>query len=368
MNVKCPSCGKEVEVSQAIKHQVEEVLRSELVADIEKKTTQKIKEEFDFKIKDQVNALEEKEKRNKQLQEQLLDLNKIMRELKDDNEKREIESQKKLNEEIEKIKESAMKTASEKARLKELELEKKLSDTQKALEDAQRKTQQGSQQLQGEVVELDFENQLKSVFAFDEFLPVPKGIEGADIWQKVKNKHGQSAGTIIWEIKRTKAWSKAWLPKLREDARKVDANVCILISDSLPNDIKFYDRQDGVWICSYDHAVVLAKVLRDSLLQIAIAKSTASHKEEKLQNIYNYITSPAFRNKIEGYFESVSSLRTDLEGEKRAMERVWKKREMQIQRLDRNMSQMFGDLQGIVPELPSIQSLELPQLDSGDEE
>lgn len=370
-NVVCPHCGKKVEISEAIKHQVEAaVLAAEkekhkeeiekIKKETEEKTTKKLKEDLDFKLKDSTNELEEAKKRNKELQEHLLELNKTLREIKEVSERKDLENQKKLNEEMEKMREEMSKTLSEKARLKELELEKKLNDTQKALDEAQRKSKQGSQQLQGEVIELDLEKKLKETFVYDEFLPVPKGIEGADIWQKVKNKHNQDAGSMLWEIKRTKAFSKQWLPKLRDDARKVNASLSILVTDILPDDIKLFGRQAGIWITSLEYAVNLASILRDSLLQIAIAKSSASHEDEKLQEIYDYITSEAFRHKIEAHFESVKMLKDDLDTEKRSMERIWKKREVQIQRLDRSMSQMFGEIQGIAgADLPPIHRLEL---------
>jgi len=379
--VKCPHCGKQVEISEAIKHQVEEVVRSEekekskleiekLKTEIEAKTEKRLKEDLEFKMKDSQNELEEARKRNKELQENLLDMNKSLRELKESSEKKDLDNQKKLNEDLEKMRQDISKTESEKAKLRELELEKKLSDTQKALEEAQRKTRQGSQQLQGEVMELNLEEQLKSTFPYDEFLPIPKGIEGADIWQKVRNKHGQEAGTFVWEIKRTKAFSKGWLPKLREDCRKVNGSIPILVTDTLPEDINFFGRDAGVWICSFEQALVLASVLRDGLLQLAIAKSSATHKDEHLQEIYDYITSEAFRHKIEAHFESVKTLKVDLDSERRAMERIWKKREVEIQRLDKSMSQMFGEIQGRIVgrivEAPS--NLELKAGDQIEEE
>ncbi|OGH06095.1 MAG: hypothetical protein A2W22_04240 [Candidatus Levybacteria bacterium RBG_16_35_11] len=365
--IKCPHCGKQVEISEAIKHQVEEAVRIEEkekskleVEKLKKEIEKRLKEDLEFKMKDSKNELEEAKRRNKELQENLLEMNKNFREIKESSEKKELENQKKMNEELEKMREEVGKTASEKAKLRELELEKKLADTQKALEDAQRKTRQGSQQLQGEVMELNLEDQLKETFPYDEFLPIPKGIEGADIWQKVKNKHGQEAGLFVWEIKRTKAFSKGWLPKLREDCRKVNGSVSILITDTLPDTISYFGREAGVWICSFEYALVLANVLRDSLLQLAIAKSSASHKDEHLQEIYDYITSEAFRHKIEAHFESVKTLKIDLDSEKRAMERIWKKREVEIQRLDKSMSQMFGEIQGVVgPQLEAPRNLEI---------
>jgi len=380
--VTCPNCGEKVEISEAFRHQIEETLLADektkhkeeldnLKKDIEEKTVKKFKEDLDYKLKDSANELEEAKKRNKELQEQLLELNKSIREIKDSADKRELENQKKLNEDIEKIKEEAEKNAFEKARLKELELEKKLRDTQKALEDAQRKSRQGSQQLQGEVLELDLEERLKQTFVFDEFLPVPKGIEGADVWQKVRNKHGQEAGSVLWEIKRTKAWAKGWLSKLRDDTRKVNASISVLVTETLPENIDHFGRIDGVWVTSYEYAITLASILRDTLLQIAIAKSSASHEDETLQEIYDYITSEAFRHKIEAHFESVKMLKEDLDTEKRGMERFWKKREVQINRLDKSMSQLFGEIQGIAGSsvLPTIKELEmLKEGDTSEEE
>ncbi|MCL4387285.1 DUF2130 domain-containing protein [Patescibacteria group bacterium] len=369
--IKCPNCGKAVEISEALKHEVEEAVLTEekirhkleletFQKEIEEKTAKKLKDELDFKIKDSANELLEIKEEKKKLQDQLLDMSKSIRELKDQSDKKELENEKKLSEEIEKIREDVSKTVVEKARLRELELEKKLTDTQKALEDAQRKIRQGSQQLQGEIVELDLEDKLKSTFTNDEFTPVPKGVEGADIWQKVRNSHAQEAGSIVWEIKRTKAFSKGWLPKLREDARKVNASECILVTDCMPEGINHYARVSGVWITTFEEALVLATALRYTLIQVAIAKSAASHEDEKLQEIYDYIVSEAFRHKIEAHFESVKYLKEDLEGEKRVMERVWKKREVQIQRLDRSMSQMFGEIQGITGNaLPTPKALEI---------
>lgn len=371
--VTCPHCGKTVEISQAIQRQVEENIASELKkqheedikklkAEIGEKAKEKAREEFTYRLKDAQNELIETRKRNKDLHEQLLEMNSLIRQLKEQNEKNELTYQKKFNEELENMRERIAKDAQEKARLRELELEKKLHDTQKALEEAKLKTQQTSQQLQGEVSELDVERQLRDAFLYDEFAPIPKGVEGGDIWQKVRNKHGQLAGTILWEIKRTKSWSNSWLPKLREDARRVNASACILVSAVLPDTMEHFGREGTVWVCSNNYSVLLAHILRDCLLQIAIARSSASHKDERLQAIYEYITSEAFRHKFESHFESVRELREDLEAERRAMERIWKKREIQIQRLDRSASQMFGEIEGIVGKsLPPVRSLELSQ-------
>lgn len=365
--VKCFHCGKEFELSAAFKHQLQDLKEGELQkirVEEQEKAKKKITEELSFKLKDSANELEEEKERNKELQKQLLELNKTIRELSDKFERKEIEDQKKLNTERGKIKEEALKYAEEKAILQTLELKKQLDDTKKALEDAQRKANQKSQQLQGEVQEINLEEKLKESFPFDDFLPVPKGVEGADIWQVVKNKFEQEAGSILWEIKRTKQWSNSWLPKLREDARRVNATISVLVSDVLPNEVTYFKKKDGVLITSFEYAVGLTDMLRERLLYVAAAKARASD-DEQLQEIYEYISSDAFRHKFESHFESVKGLRDGLTAERRAMEKIWKHRENQINKLDKSASQMFGDFQSVMPSLKNIKSLEL---DSGDEE
>lgn len=368
-SILCPHCGKTLELSEALRHEIEEKIQLETAAkhkieiDLAKKTAfieaeKKIKLLSELELKNaEAEKVELREKTEKQ-EKEMLTLFKQVRELKQSAKEQELELEKRLTLELEKRQVDLEKTLTEKARLKELEYEKKISDMQKSLEEAQRKATQGSQQLQGEVLELDFEARLREAFPFDELLPVPKGITGADIWHRVRNKHGQIAGSILWEFKRTKAWSAPWLAKLREDTRAVNADMSLLVSNVLPEGCEHYDMISGVWVTSYDHALRVANMLRICLLQIAIAKSGASHKDEKLQEIYQYITSQAFRHKFEAHFESVKTLQEDLEIERRSMERMWKKREVQIQRLDRSATQMFGEIQGIVGNLlPSIAAL-----------
>lgn len=373
MKIICPNCKKSLEVSEALKHQIEEDVKAAL-SEENKENLVKLKKELEEKqtneLLDLKSQIEKKDEKLAEFKEYEIKLREEKREIEQKRKDLELEVERKIDEERKKIEDKTLKEEEEKYRLKDKEKEKIIEDLKQALKDAERKASLGSQQLQGEVMELDLEDQLIKSFIYDQFNPIPKGVEGADIWQIVRNKHGQEAGSILWETKRTKSWSNSWLSKLREDTRKINASICILVSDSLPNGIKYYDRADGVWICSYSHTISLAKVLREGLLQVAIAKSSASHKDEKLAEIYEYITSEAFRHKIEAHFESVKVLKEDLDMEKRAMERIWKKREVQIQRLDKSMSQMFGEIQGIAgPMLPTLKNLELKAgEDSGQEE
>ena len=389
-NIVCPHCGKPVELSEALTHQMRESIKEEQLAkhkaelekikleseklsaqhkealertklEAEEKAMKRAKESLELQLKNTKNEAEEAEKRNRELQDQILTLTKEMRSLTQKDRDRELEMEKKLMKERELIEASASKAAKEAAHLKEMELQKKLADTQKALEDAQRKAQQSSQQLQGEVLELDLENQLKEQFPTDEIVPVPKGIDGADLMQKVRNKFGNTAGIILWETKRTKAWSGSWTTKLRDDKRRVDASVAIIVSDVLPDGIETFRFYEGVWVTSYKYAAALSAVIRSGLMEIAIARSTAAHKDERLEALFNYLTKDSFRNKFEVQVESLIALKQDLDTEKRATMRIWKKREMQLERMLGNTASLYGELQGILgSSLPS-----LPSLDSG---
>lgn len=394
-NVLCPHCGKQVELSEAFTHQVRETVRAEQAlkhkAELEKarlevekqaaehkealekakleaeeRALKKAKETLELQLRNSQNEAEEASKRNKELQEQILALTKDIRTLTQKDKDRELEMQKQLLKERELIIEEVSKSAKEESRLKEMELQKKLEDTQKALEDAQRKAHQTSQQLQGEVLELDLENQLREYFATDEIIPVPKGVDGADMMQKVKNKFGQTAGLILWETKRTKAWSGSWTTKLRDDKRRVEASCAIIVSEVLPEGIDTFQFYEGVWVTSYKYALPLASVLRNGLMEVAIARATAAHKDERLEALFNYLTKDGFRSKFEVQVESIMALIQDLQAEKRSTVRVWKKREMQLNRMMGNTASMYGELQGILgSSLPSLPSLESPSLLEG---
>lgn len=341
--IRCTHCGKDVEISEALSHELAEETKKIRKA-TEDETRKKLQEEFAEKEKDRKLELEEEKKKNRDLIEAF---------------------EKKKKEDEEKVREETAKEVSEKHRLEKLEFEKKISDMQKSLEDAQRKAKQGSQQLQGEVLELDLEAQLKAQFPLDEFLPIPKGIEGADVWQKVRDERGNEAGSILWETKRTKNFDKKWLPKLREDTRRVNASESILVTQVLPDEIKSFHRLDGVWVSNYELALHVARTVRFLLLKIAATRASVSHEDGELKRIYEYITSETFRHKFEAHFESVKALKDDLSAERRLTEIRWKKRETFIDRLDRSASQMYGELQGIAPELADIETTSLP---TGNEE
>ncbi len=374
-NVVCPHCGKEVELTEAFRHEVEERISKELKAS-QKEQLEKVKretedllakrfaEENSFRVKNYENELEELRKSKKETENKYLEMMREIRELRESNDKTRIENERKLNEQIEKIKNEE----DQKGKLEKMELQKKLDDMQKSLEEAQRKSVQGSQQLQGEVLELDLEKQLQLSFPEDEILPVPKGISGGDVLQKVRNKIGREAGTIIWEAKRAK-WQPVWLSKLKEDMRSANASEAILVVENLPEKLQNSGLVNGIWVTSYRDALTVATTIRLLLMKVAAAKSAAENKDEKLEDLYQYITSDNFRHKIESQLESFIELKADLDSEKRSMEKNWAKRETQLLRLERNTSKIFGELQGIAgPALPSIKLLDGPETENEQEE
>ena len=258
-----------------------------------------------------------------------------------------------------KIKEDALKNAEEEQRLKFKEKDLQLEEIRKVNEDLKRKIEQGSQQRQGEVLELDLEEKLHAQFPNDEFLPIPKGIEGADIWQKILYQ-GKIVGSILWETKRTKAWSSAWINKLKEDLVKTNASEAILISQVLPNDSNSFDRKNGIWIAKYEHAISLGRFVRFLLTNVAIVKSSTSHTEEEWGKIRDYMMGDAFKHRMQAHFEVIKSLKDNLDAEKRTSMLRWKREESIINKIDSNTTNFYGELKAIVPQLPQIDGAETP--------
>ncbi|MEE9165130.1 MAG: DUF2130 domain-containing protein [Nitrospinota bacterium] len=368
--ITCPYCNKEIPLTEAISHQIREKLQKEFEGQakkIEKDAKQKAKEAVNLELKDLREEIQEKEKKLHESQKAELELRKERRELEESKKAFELEMTRKLDEGRKKIQDEVLKKASENHRLKDMEKEKQINDMRTQIEELKRKAEQGSQQTQGEVLELELENILKSNFPLDRVEPVPKGIRGADILQKVHSQSGHYSGTIIWELKRTKAWNNGWIEKLKDDQREVKAEIAVLMTTTLPKEIKNFARLKGVWITDHASMIGLATALRLSLIQVASAKIAAVGKNEKMEVLYNYLSGTEFKQKIEAIVGTFSSMKQDLDQEKRAMTRIWSKREKQIERVVHNISGMYGDMQGIIgASLPQIKSLELKKLSEGD--
>lgn len=400
--IKCPQCGAEIPLTETLSSQIKESLRREYetkakVREKELASREKNLQEEMAKletIKKDVNAQVEarlkvekgkilaeakKEAESKlglemkDLQAQLtekdgqlgiaqraeLEFRKQIRELEAQKKNVELEIIRRLDGEREKIKESALEMFSEEHRLKDLEKDKKMGDMLKTIEELKRKAQQGSMQTQGEVLELDLEGALRAQFPSDDIQPVPKGMRGADIIQKVHSRTGQYCGTIIWETKRTKRWSDEWLSKLKEDQREAKADIAVIATEALPEGIKLFRQVDGVWVTDFNLAPCLAEVLRAGLMQVSLAKVSEIGKNEKMEALYQYLSGPEFRQRVEAVVEVFVAMRDDLEKEKRATTKQWAKREKQIERVVFSTAGMYGDMQGIIgASLPDIKLLE----------
>lgn len=277
-----------------------------------------------------------------------LELRKEKIDLENDKGAFELEKQRQLDSERDKIREDAQKKADEDMHLKILEKEKQLQDARKVNMELQRKLQQGSQQTQGEVSELELEELLKGWFTYDTIEPVPKGINGADVIQKVFSNSGQWCGSIAWESKHAKTWSEQWVSKLKEDQRKINADVAVIVTEILPKDIKIFAYRDGIWITDQNSIFGLGTALRIQLIQATTIKLASVGKNEKMEVLYGYLSGTEFRHKVEAIVEAFVGMKQDLDKERRAITRIWAKREKQIERIVTNTAGMYGDVQGLL--------------------
>ncbi len=411
--IACPHCGREVALDEALSRRIRQQLQKEVDAELAQK--QRLLEQAEAKVQQEKRRLEEQTKNleaetarrvaeeraklkgllQKELEErsgvemaalkgQLADNERKLAafretELKLRKEKTDLEEARKgleldvarrIDDQRKGIQEETEKRLAEQYRLKEADKDKVIDDLKRQAEEFRRKAEQGSQQLQGEVAELSLEEALKVSFPVDTIEEVPKGIRGADVIHRVCNQMGQQCGTLIWESKRTKAWSDGWIDKLKEDQREVKAEVAILVSSMLPKGLNGFARISGVWVCDHSLAVCLAQALRTGLIDVATAKLSASGKNEKMEMLYEYLSGPEFKQQVEGIVEAFTGMRKDLDQEKRAMEKIWAKREKQIERAVKNMGRMYGSMEGIIGRsLPELDMFELKALsETGDAE
>jgi hypothetical protein len=284
-----------------------------------------------------------------------------------DDEKRELELtvEKRVQSGLTEVRSLAKKEAEDEQRLKVMEKEQTITAMQKQIEDLKRRAEQGSQQLQGEVQELELENLLRGKFPFDAIEPVPKGEFGGDVLHRVRSNGGNACGTILWESKRTKSWSDGWLAKLREDQRAAKAEVAVIVTHALPKGVETFELMDGVWVTHPRAAVPVAMILRQSLLDLAGARQSSEGQQSKTEMVYQYLTGPRFKLRVEAIVEAFSTMQEDLDRERKAIMKQWAKREEQIERVMSATVGMYGDLQGIAGKsLQEIEGLELPALDS----
>jgi len=377
--IQCPHCGKQVEISEALKHQIKEETLAAVEAKHQKEleevkekalveSNKKIKEQFELQLKQIEKDNIEKETQNKKLYGQLEKLMEEKSALKREKDEMKLEMQKTLALEEEKIRLDAQKKAEEEQHLKILAKDKQLADTLKELEDAKRKLQQGSQQTQGEVFELEFEELLKKEFPNDRIAPVGKGVKGGDIIQEVWDARGNYNGKILWELKNTKTWTEGWIDKLKTDKRSINAEEAVIISEALPNTIKTAGFKDGIWVTQRTFVIGLASALRASLIQLYYAKNASKGKDEKVEAIYSYLSGVEFKHRIESIIDAFSSMQTEIEKEKRYFSSKWARDEKNIRQVIDNTFGMHGDFKGLMGNnLPTIKGLEAAELEAGEE-
>lgn len=406
--ITCPNCQTEIEISEVMRAQLTAQIRADLRVEAEKQQAklneakenlekereaieterkavqQQIREGIEsqkqklledarkqaaadmaVEIKDRDQQMKDLQKKLKQSQDAELELRKRERDLKSKQEELQLEVARRIDAEREKIRTQAAQQFEEQHQLNDAEKEKQIGDLRKQIDELKRKAEQGSQQMQGEVLELALEDLLTRSFPTDSIDPVAKGIRGADVVQGVLDSAGLDCGQILWESKRTKNWSKAWLAKARDDQRSARAGAVVIVSETLPEGVRTFDLIDGVWVCSWPCVVGLAAALRVGLIEVGKSKLAVEGQHEKMELVYNYLAGQEFQHRVSGVVEAFVSMQGDLESEKRSMQRIWSKREKQLQRALTNTAGLYGDLQGIIgASLPVIDGLAPPRLES----
>ncbi len=357
-------------LEEQVADQVAEQLKAErarVIAEESKKAKLASAAELENKARELIELQEVLKSRDEKLaeaQKAQAELIKKQRELDDAKRELELTVEKRVQDGLIEVRTLAKKEAEDEQKLKVMEKEQTIAAMQKQIEDLKRRAEQGSQQLQGEVQELELEHLLRSKFPFDAIEPVPKGEYGGDVLHRVVGTGGQPGGTILWEFKRTKNWSDAWLVKLRDDQRTAKAEIAVIVSQILPKGVETFELVEGVWVTHPRAALPVAMILRQSLLEVALARQSTEGQQTKTEMVYQYLTGPRFRQRVEAIVEAFSTMQEDLDKERKAIMKQWAKREEQIERVMGATVGMYGDLQGIAGKsLQEIEGLNFPALE-----
>lgn len=376
-NIKCPSCGHEFELNESLRNEVENELRGKMQA-WQKKKEEDFEKQKALVVTEAVNKaaaenaaklkqLEEdallKTKQLQELQKKELDLLRDKNALEEKQKNLEVEIEKRFLEKRKEIEDATIKREQELFDLKTKEYKLQMEQQQKLIEELKRKSEQGSMQLQGESQEKLLEDILKENFPFDTIEEVGKGVEGADCIQTIRNHTGKECGKIIYESKRTKTWSNNWIDKLKADMRGKGADVAILVTQVFPKDMDRFGEKDGVWVCSFAEAASVAHLLRSGIIKINEAVQSQENKGDKMQMLYNYLTGNEFRGQMEAIVEGFMSLRNGITKERVQMEKIWKEREKQLEKVLMSTSGMYGSVKGIAGASVS----DIPLLNGGDD-
>ena len=342
--------AKEAELIKIQGENQEQILADKLrlaKSQLEQEAIKKAASEMALQMEMLNKELTDKSQKLKESQVKELELMQKEKQIKEREESLKLDMEKQMVARQKEIEDRVKKMESERSDLKIKELEKKLTDQAELVETMRRKAEQGSMQLQGEVLELALEELLKATFPLDYIEEVAKGVKGADCVQHIKNNMGDFCGKIIYESKRTKAFTNEWIEKLKRDMRAQQADIAVIVTETLPKDMDSFGFKDGVWICRFTDVKPLAFLLRDSLLKIHIALISQENKGEKMQMLYNYLTANEFRQNIEAVVEGFLALKDGITREKIQMEKIWKEREKQLDKVLLNTTQFYGSIKGI---------------------
>ena len=411
--INCPNCGTSIDVQDIISHQLEEEIKQKYQAQLveEKKKYEsefevlnKAKEDFEKRKKQENHLFQERLEKQlradkKELEEQLskkmkreqadqfdsmqkelnekseklkelnrskAEIEKLKRENAEVKEAVEAEAQKRLNQQLQTEKEKIKKAEEDKNELRFKELQMKLDDQKKLTEEMKRKQEQGSMQMQGEVLELAIEEYLESTFPLDSIDEIKKGARGADCVQIVNSRTRINCGKIYYESKRTKEFQPSWIEKFKADMREKNADIGVLVTEALPKGVDRMTNKDGIWICTFDEFKGLSTVLRESVIRVSAALVTTENKGDKMSILYDFLTSNEFRLQIEGIVEGFTTMKNDLESEKRAMHRIWKTRDKQLEKVLSNTTNMYGSIKGIAGN--AVGNIDALELGGGDTE
>ncbi len=392
--ITCPKCKTEFNAEQALATDIELKLKTEfnlkykqLMEDINRKSAQElleekkkqeteykkvleadrlkqesiVKQDFEKQMLMLKTELESKSQENNKLKEKQLELQQKERQLKEQELNMKLEMDQKLNQELQVREEAIRKRTDEQYQMTLKEKEVQMDQLRTQMKEMERKVNQGSMQLQGEAQELVLEELLINFFRFDEIREVSKGIRGADVIQVVKTQYGKECGKIIYESKRTKAFSESWITKLKSDMIAERADFCVIVTETMPKDMDSFGFKDGVWICSFKEVQGVASLLREAIIGVFNTKVAETNKGDKMQVMYGYLTGNEFVQQMRSIVETFVTMKDTLEKEKRAYYKIWNEREKQMDKVIQNAAGIYGSLRGIAGS--AIQ--EIKQLEEG---
>jgi hypothetical protein len=367
--ITCPKCQSEIRLTDSLAAPLLAEVRKSVAGEEARKARALVDDELAARTREIAELREIAAVRTEKLaaaQKAHAEVLKKERALEDRERELNLTVERRVQDEVVAAREQARREVDERMQLKLSEKDLTLDAMRRQLEEMKRRMEQGSQQAQGEVLELELEALLATRFPCDTIVPVPKGEFGGDVVQRVCSPAGHACGSILWESKRTKNWSDLWLPKLKQDQREAKAEVAILVSTALPRGLEGFEFRDSVWVVHPRFALALASVLRSSLVELAAQRVAGQGLATKSEQLYAYVTGPRFRQRVAAVVEAFMAMQDDLQAEKRSTQRQWSKRQAQIDRVLLATSGMWGDVEGMTGRsLPEIEGLALPEpLDS----